>query len=183
MISFQIAVSMVSFFSRFKLNFFISDLTPEGEAKSLHLAVNLNIALCHQKLNDYDEVRHVCDTLLAAHPTNMKALFRRGQAFFALGEFDKALLDFEKSHEVEPDNKAVINQLALTRQKLKEYRDEEKKRYKNMFAKFAAVDGEQDKKDRELRDSEFSKATSFGEWKDEERSHSITKFEEENPDL
>lgn len=153
----------------------------EGEAKATHIAVHLNKALCYQKLNNFDEVRHSCDEVLNHDPNNVKAFYRRGQANFSLGETDKALADFEKCREIEPENKAALNQITICKQKLKEYRDKEKKRYANMFAKFAAVDGA---KDRELlNSSEFSKATSFGEWKDEERSHNKTKFEEENPDL
>lgn len=152
----------------------------EGDAKATNIAIHLNKALCYQKLNDFDEVRHSCDEVLNHDPKNVKAFYRRGQANFSLGETDKALADFEKCHEIEPENKAALNQITICKQKLKEYRDQEKKRYANMFAKFAAVDGA---KDRELLNSEFSKATSFGEWKDEERSHNKTKFEEENPDL
>lgn len=38
--------------------FSLLDITDDGEAKSLSLSVYLNKALCHQKLNDLDEVRH-----------------------------------------------------------------------------------------------------------------------------
>lgn len=159
--------------------FFDSDMNVEGEAKATLIAMHLNKALCYQKLNNFDEVRHSCEEVLSKDPNNVKAYYRRGQANFSLGETDKALDDFEKCREIEPDNKAALNQITLCKQKLKLYHDEEKKRYKNMFAKFAAVDGA---KDRELFNSDFSK-NAFGEWKDEERSHSKTKLEEENPDL
>lgn len=74
-------------------------------------------------------------------PKNVKALYRRGQAHLTLGETEKALADFEVVHEIEPDNKAAINQIAICKQKIKQYQNEEKARYKNMFSRFAAADG------------------------------------------
>ncbi|CAG9797937.1 unnamed protein product [Chironomus riparius] len=156
------------------------DCAVDGEAKNLHISVYLNKALCHQKLNDQDEVRHACDEVLSKDPKNLKAFFRRGQASLVLGEVERALGDFEKAQEIEPENKAALNQITICKQKLKAYRDQEKKVYRNMFAKFAAADYSNEPKP--LVD-EYGYNTKFGEWKDEERSHSMTKFEEENPDL
>lgn len=153
----------------------------EGPAQTTQIAIHLNKALCHQKLNDFDEVKHSCNEVLTLQPDNVKALFRRGQAFFSLGEIDNALKDFEHCHKVDPENKAALNQITICKQKIKQYHDEEKKRYKNMFAKMAVADGPTEE---ELKAADaFAKATSFGEWKEEERSHSKTKFEEENPNL
>lgn len=137
----------------------------------------MNKALCHQKLYDFDEVKHSCNEVLSLDSTNVKALFRRGQAYFTLGETENALADFESCLKIEPENKAALNQITICKQKLKEYHEEEKKRYKNMFAKFSVADTPI------IVDSDFAKAASFGEWKEEERSHTITKFEEENPNL
>lgn len=58
-----------------------------------------------------------------------------------LGETEKALADFERVLELEPDNKAAVNQIAICKQKIKQYQNEEKARYKNMFSRFAAADG------------------------------------------
>lgn len=98
-----------------------------------------------------------------------------------MGEIENALADFEKCQKIEPENKAAMNQITICKQKLKQYHEEEKKRYKNMFAKMSAVD----KSNEDIKNADaFSKANeNFGEWKDDERSHSITKFEEENPNL
>lgn len=154
------------------------DTSVDGEAKTVYISIHLNKALCHQKLNDQDEVRHACDEVISKDPKNVKAFYRRGQASLTLGEVEKALGDFLKVQELEPENKAAQNQITICKQKLKDYHEQEKKRYRNMFAKFVAAD------DSKIIPpiSDFS-TTKFGEWKDEERSHSMTKFEEENPDL
>jgi FK506-binding protein 4/5 len=44
-------------------------------------------------------------------------------------------------HEYEPENKAAINQITVCKQKMRQYNEEEKARYKNMFTRFAAADG------------------------------------------
>jgi tetratricopeptide (TPR) repeat protein len=137
----------------------------------------LNKALCHQKLNDYDEVKHNCNEALTLDGNNVKALFRRGQARFALGEIDNALADFERVKELEPENKAALNQITICKQKIKQYHEDEKKRYRNMFSKFAIADTS---KIEEVPGADFDR---IGQWKENERSHETTKFEAENPDL
>lgn len=73
-------------------------------------------------------------------PKNVKALYRRGQASLTLGETEKALADFLAVKTIEPENKAAINQISVCNAKIKQYQNEEKARYKNMFTKFANND-------------------------------------------
>lgn len=160
--------------------FLFLDLKVEGESRTTSIAINLNKALCYQKLNNFDEVRHSCNEALSLDGSNVKALYRRGQAHFSLGETEKALVDFEKIREIEPENKAALNQISICKQKLKQYHEEEKKRYKNMFAKFSAADHSSTREEEAA--AAFAKEK-FGEWSESERTHNITKFEEENPDL
>lgn len=117
--------------------------------------------MCYQKLEDLDEVRHACDDALSLDPTSVKALYRRGQALLSLGEIENALSDFERVRSLEPENKAALNQIAICKQKIKNYENEEKQRYKNsknwiifffsnclsktyflVFSRFAAADGD-----------------------------------------
>lgn len=44
--------------------------------------------------------------------------------------------------EIEPQNKAAINQVTICKKVVKESHDKEKKLYANMFTKFANVDNE-----------------------------------------
>ena len=134
-------------------------MNESADAKSVSLAIYLNKALCHQKLNDLDEVKHAvsnnfiilsfgtyslslfqCEEALALDPKNVKAFFRRGQALLSLGEVDKALGDFERANKIEPENKAAINQISICKQKIREYEQKEKATYRNMFRKFADND-------------------------------------------
>ncbi|XP_058819841.1 FK506-binding protein 59 isoform X3 [Topomyia yanbarensis] len=110
------------------------------ESKQFQLLVYLNKALCHQKLSDHDEGKAACTEALKIDSKNVKALYRRGQSKLALGDFEKALEDFNAVREIEPENKAAQNQVAICKQKIKDYNEKQKKVFANMFTKFAKSD-------------------------------------------
>lgn len=110
------------------------------ESKQYKLAVYLNKALCHQKLNNHDEAKDACNEALNIDKKNVKALYRRGQSRLALGDSEKALEDFNAVREIEPENKAALNQVTICKQKIKDYNEQQKKVFANMFTKFAKSD-------------------------------------------
>jgi len=57
-----------------------------------------------------------------------------------LQNFDEAVLDFKAVLELDPDNKAAKNQLAITNHKIKQIHNREKQTYAGMFQKFAEID-------------------------------------------
>ena len=42
---------------------------------------------------------------------NVKALFRRGQAFMLLKNYDCAKKDFDKANELQPNTKSIVEEL------------------------------------------------------------------------
>ena len=70
----------------------------------------------------------------------MKAYFRRGQARQLLQDYEEAIGDFQEVLKLEPQNKAAQKQLAVSKKKLKEEREKEKKIYANMFSSFGRDD-------------------------------------------
>ncbi|KAJ3317013.1 hypothetical protein HDU76_001415 [Blyttiomyces sp. JEL0837] len=65
--------------------------------KNLMQVTRLNYAACKMKLGDYTTVVTQCGEVLKTDPTNVKALFRRGQAYRLLGrDLDLAQADFAK---------------------------------------------------------------------------------------
>jgi len=62
------------------------------------------------------------------------------QANLNLQNFDEAMHDFRAVLEVDPDNKAAKNQLAITSHKIKQIHNREKQTYAGMFDKFAEID-------------------------------------------
>lgn len=121
-----------------------SSLLTEGpqseERKALLLSSNLNLALCYLKLNEPFEARNAATSVLEIDSNNEKALFRRGQAYLAIGEPQLAADDFKTLLSVEPNNSAAKVQLALCNKTLKEQLQKEKQIYANMFDKFAKMD-------------------------------------------
>ncbi|XP_055298663.1 FK506-binding protein 59 isoform X2 [Sitodiplosis mosellana] len=118
----------------------ISSKGGDEEPQKVKAAVFSNIALCHLKLKNYYEVKKACETVLEIDSNNVKAYFRRGTAVFETGDAAGALEDFSKVQQLEPENKAALNQITLCKQEIKRQTDKEKRLYANMFAKFADAD-------------------------------------------
>ncbi|XP_058062773.1 FK506-binding protein 59 isoform X1 [Anopheles bellator] len=151
------------------------------EVQAIQLAIYLNKILCHQLLNDNDEAKVACIEALKLDSKNVKAFFRRGISNLALGDLDRALQDFSAVLDIEPDNKAALNQVTICKHKIKAYNDEQKKVFANMFTKFAQSDSKKAQEE-QSRQPDVMKQK-FGEWGDDEREHEPTRFEQENPDV
>lgn len=78
--------------------------------------------------------------MLELDNNNVKAIYRRGQSHLSLGEIDNAVKDFARVNELEPGNKAAINQLTICKRQIKESNEKEKKIYAKMFERFASAD-------------------------------------------
>ena len=59
-----------------------------------------------------------------------------------LQNFDLALKDFQAVLDIDPNNKAAKNQVAIANQKIKQAKEKEKKIFGGMFEKFAKIDAE-----------------------------------------
>ena len=57
-----------------------------------------------------------------------------------LHNYEDAVADFKVVLELDPQNKAAKNQMAIASHKIKEIRDKEKKTYAGMFDRFASAD-------------------------------------------
>jgi len=139
----------------------------EVQRSSLLQAGRLNLAMCKIKVNDWMEARNLCDKVVEENPENVKGYFRRGEALIALNEHDLAVRDFEKVLELDADNKAAKNKVAMCVRKIKANKQKEKKTFANMFDKFAKIDA---KKAEEAKRRE--KPVEINEWDDEENENS-----------
>ncbi|CAH0591446.1 unnamed protein product [Chrysodeixis includens] len=93
----------------------------------------LNLAACYMKLEDFRSSVHFCSSVLELDPRNEKALYRRGQANFALKNYDDALMDLKQADKVSPNNKAVHKLLDEVRLTNKSYNDVQKQRLSKFF--------------------------------------------------
>ncbi|KAK9710731.1 FKBP-type peptidyl-prolyl cis-trans isomerase [Popillia japonica] len=160
---------------------FEKDEGPTSEdRKSLLLSSNLNLALCYLKLSEPFEAKNSATAALDIDEKNEKALFRRGQAYLAIGEPQLAADDFKTLLTVEPNNSAAKSQLAVCNKVLKEQLQKEKKIYANMFDKFAKMDTQREEEEKKKAPDVMS---SLGEWGKEDREREPTEFEKENPNI
>lgn len=135
------------------------------EAKDIKKALYLNKSLCNLKLKDYYATETECNKALEIEPNNVKALYRRGQSYYSRGDYEQSLVDFKRIKELEPENKAAQNQMALCNQQIRAYEQKQKSLYANMFSKFAEIDKAKEKSEKK---DEPDVLSSCGEWTPEE---------------
>lgn len=109
------------------------------QAKALKVACNLNNAACKLKLKDYKQAEKLCTKVLELESSNVKALYRRAQAYIQLADLDLAEFDIKKALELDPDNREVKLEYKVLKEKIKEFNKKEAKFYGNMFAKMNKV--------------------------------------------
>ena len=78
----------------------------EGDAVvRLVVSCTLNLAACAQKLGEHTVALKHCDEVLQLNPDNAKALYRRGQTYIHLSEWDLARKDYQKMGNVNGEMK------------------------------------------------------------------------------
>ncbi|KAF8016238.1 hypothetical protein BT93_H1674 [Corymbia citriodora subsp. variegata] len=105
------------------------------QAKTLKITCNLNNAACKLKLKDFKEAEKLCTKVLEADGRNVKALYRRAQAYIQLVDLDLAEQDIKKALEIDPNNRDVKLEYKTLREKVREYNKKDAQFYGNMFAK------------------------------------------------
>ncbi|ERN02572.1 peptidyl-prolyl cis-trans isomerase FKBP62 isoform X2 [Amborella trichopoda] len=110
------------------------------QSKQLKVTCNLNNAACKLKLKDYKQAEKLCTKVLDLQSKNVKALYRRAQAYIHTADLDLAELDIKKALEIDPDNRDVKLEYRTLKEKLKEYNKKEAKFYGNMFSRMSKLE-------------------------------------------
>lgn len=119
----------------------------KAAAKKIKLSCHLNVGACKLKLGDFKATRDSCQKALEIDGSNVKALFRRSQAFAGTKDFVEAIADLKKALEIEPQNKDVRSEYKRVRAEQAKQDKKEAGMYASMFKKMAAQTDDDDNAD------------------------------------
>nr|GMD89177.1 peptidyl-prolyl cis-trans isomerase FKBP62-like isoform X1 [Ipomoea batatas] len=113
---------------------FVSEDGPFGDddqnmVKSLRVSCWLNGAACCLKLDDFEGAIKQSSMVLSIEWSNVKALYRRAQAYMKTNDLHLAELDIKRSLEIDPQNREV----KLMQKNLKQLQVESNKRDANLY--------------------------------------------------
>ncbi|KAJ1740181.1 peptidyl-prolyl cis-trans isomerase cpr6 [Coemansia sp. RSA 989] len=123
---------------------FDKDNDPEDKLRpqfiTLRAPIMLNRAMCNLKLSKFADVVSDCSMVLditdkeVTQKDRTKALFRRGSANRQLKQYDEAKEDLRKAKELDPQDKAISNELVRVEAAIKERESKEKKMFTKLFS-------------------------------------------------
>ena len=87
-------------------------------AQQVKKSCSLNLASCYLKTQQHDLVVEECGSVLHDDSNNLKALYRRGQAYAAMGKNSMAESDLATALRVNPQDEHVAAALKEVRGKL-----------------------------------------------------------------
>eukprot|EP00899_Mesostigma_viride_P009847 jgi/Mesvir1/18864/Mv10516-RA.1 len=88
--------------------------------QALAKSCSLNLASCYLKMGAHAKAARECDEVLASDRSNLKALFRRGQAHMHLGQLQGARDDLRAALALSPGDDTVAAMLAQVEKKITE---------------------------------------------------------------
>ncbi|XP_055809233.1 70 kDa peptidyl-prolyl isomerase-like [Solanum dulcamara] len=106
-------------------------------ANTLRLSCYLNNAACKLKMGEHQEASKLCSKVIDYDPCNVKALFRRAQAYLRINELEKAEIDIKKALEVDPNNRDVKMMYKELKNKQKQYAQHEVEIFSTMLSRLA----------------------------------------------
>lgn len=101
------------------LNFPSSHEEIKKEQEEKKIACQLNKAFFFLKLEEYDQVIETCSQILETRPETVKAFYRRGCAYVAKNQYEEAIQDLMKAHQLLPSDPLIKKALEEAQTKSK----------------------------------------------------------------
>lgn len=112
------------------------------EAKEVRRTAALNEAACCLKLGDPKGAIKASSKVLKEQPQNEKALFRRGSAYFKVGDYVQAASDLKRCVEINPGNQEARKLYSQCRSDIKQTGEAQKGLYAKMMTTGAKAEEE-----------------------------------------
>ena len=111
------------------------DMTPDvkEEVAKVKLSLYLNLAMCYMKLEAWSKVVPNCKDALTFDENSVKALYRRGKAYFKLKKIDDANKDVKRALKLMPEDKNLLKLKKHIDASIKKAKAKEKKMAQAMF--------------------------------------------------
>lgn len=106
----------------------------EEKMKTLSISCYLNRAACKGKLGDHSGAVADCNEVLDLDASNVKALYRRGQANTNMKDFDQAMVDLQAAAKLEPNDRSIKNEIARLKKLMEEKRNKDRQIYSKLFS-------------------------------------------------
>ena len=107
------------------------DFGPDFDELKISLLSNLSLA--NLKIGKPEKAIEAATLVLESQPSNVKILYRRAVAFIDSRKFNQARDDLNTALKFEPENKEVIAELQLIKEKEKQAKEKEKQFYSRML--------------------------------------------------
>ncbi|XP_012527508.2 inactive peptidyl-prolyl cis-trans isomerase FKBP6 [Monomorium pharaonis] len=108
----------------------LNDESEEEEMNRLLSRAYTNLGICYNKENHPTKA---CFFLRQVPNPTAKSHYHFGKALLNIGEYNEAMKELQKGYTLEPQNEAIKKEIQITNVKQREYREIEKRLWKNCF--------------------------------------------------